>query len=295
MPNVLSAQTTFVPEPRILANDEGVRHRPALSVDADKVQADANGNKIARSGSVLYKLSDGTGRLNLRAEIEAAITASSTTSIQLEQHSGKYVSEMCQFFDDGDVLAVVRPYGTITLALTWDADDTVAVVLAGQSKTYTPGSATLATAATNLAAAINADPLHGRLVLAIAAGAIVYLFSKTLDAHGLSVTADTTGDGTATASGTSLRGNVTIGTIDTDGVSVSGGTIGLAAAAAISLPVGAPIGVAGATPYSVLDSSFNLAEGETDISGIMSGLIYGNRLPYWDGDIAAELSEIKFA
>lgn len=293
MPSVTFGLDTFRQEEHIIANDQGLRMRPALTVDADLVQLDADGNKVVRPGSILYKLASGKGRLNVRATLGAAVTASSTTSLNLGNQGVQYTSKMAQFFNAGDVIRVLRPYATITLALTWDADDTVTVILNGNTRVFTPGSATLSTGAATVATAINADPVFSKLVVAIASGAIIYLFSRSLAPFSLSITGDgTTGDGTATAS--TVLSNVTVGTIDTAGVNVTAGTVTLAAAAAVTLPSGAPVGLADAAPYSVVHYSANLAEGETDISGLMSALIYGDRLPYWDGDIAAELPEIKF-
>ena len=295
MPSVTFGNTTFFRESHILANEEGIRRRPALTIDASQVQADAEGNKVVRPGSILYKGSGGDGRLNVRAKLDTAVTASSTTSLGIAEYSDQYTSQMAQFFNAADVLKVLRPYSFITLADTWDADDTLAIVVDGQSVTYTPGSATLSTAAANTATAINADPYHSKLVEAIAAGAVIYLFSKSLRTYSLAVTATTTGNGTATANDSTLVGNVTIGTVDAGGVNVSGGTLTLAAAASVSLPSGAPIGLSGWTPHSVVHYSSDLTEGETDISGVFAALVYGDRLPYWDDDIASELPEIKFA
>ncbi|MEM6838132.1 MAG: hypothetical protein AAF609_14905, partial [Cyanobacteria bacterium P01_C01_bin.120] len=289
MPSVTFGNTTFNQEQHILASEEGIRRRPALTVDENQVQLGVSGNKIVRPGSILYKDGNNNGRLNVRTKTGAAVTAAFTTFIDIAPFTGQYDSEMVQFLDDGDVLQVLRPYSFITLADTWDADDTAALVIDGQSVTYTPGSADLNTAASNLAVAINADFYHSKLVEAVTEGSIVYIFSRSRRTYSLAVTATTTGDGTATANDATLVGGVEVGTIDAGGVNVSLGTVTLAAAAAVSLPSGAPIGVSGWVPYSVVKDSFNLAEGETDISGLLAALIYGERLPYWDEDIASEL------
>jgi len=290
MPQVTFGLDTFRQEEHIIANDQGLRMRPALTVDADLVQRDVDGNKVVRPGSILYRLASGKGRLNVRATLGAAVTASSTTSLNLGNQGVQYTSKMAQFFNAGDVLRVVRPYATITFVGTWAADSVTTLVLNGLTRTIVAGSTTLATIATNAATAINADPVLSKVVEAIAAGAILYLFSRS--SASFTVSATENADGSVTVS-TVLAG-VTVGTIDTAGVNVTAGTVTLAAAAAVSLPVGAPVGLTGAEPYSVVHYSANLAEGETDISGLMSALIYGDRLPYWDGDIAAELPEIKF-
>ena len=292
--NLVQAIASFGQEDVILASDAGLLSRRALTIDPDKIQTGPNGEKVIRPGLVLYKIAGATlHRVGLRTTLAAAATASSTTSLTLAEFGKIYQSKAAQYFAPGDVLKVLRPYGTITLALTWDTDDTVTVVVAGRSVTYTPGSATLATAATNLAAAINANPAHSELVTAIAAGAVVYLFSKTRDAYSLSVSETTTGDGTATASGATLVGNVTIGTIDTAGVNVTAGTVTLAAASAVTLPIGAPIGVEG-EPWGLIFNAHNAAKFDNDIAGFNGAAVYGDRLPYWDGDIAKALNQIYF-
>ena len=295
MPNMTFGNLTFNQEEHILANNEGIRRRLALTVDPALVQPDSVSNKVVRPGSILYRLAGGGGRLNVRAKLETAIAASTTTALELGTQGIQYASEMAQFFNDGDILKVLRPYSFMTLSGTWDTDDTLTLTVDGQAVTYTPGSATLATGAANTAAAINADPYHGKLVEAIAADDVIYLFSKTLRTYSLAATATTTGNGDVTANDATLVGNVTIGTVDANGVNVAAGTVTLNAAATISLPADAPIGLSDGTPYSLVISPFNLAEGETDISGIMSGSIYGQRLPYWDEDIASHLPEITFA
>jgi hypothetical protein len=290
MPSVTFGLDTFNQEEHIIANDQGLRMRPALTVDADLVQLDADGNKVVRPGSILYKLASGKGRLNVRATLGAAVTASSTTSLNLGNQGVQYTSKMAQFFNAGDVIRVLRPYATITIAGAWAADNVLTLVLNGQTSAIVAGSTVVATIASKVATDINADPVLSKVVQAIAGGAVVYLFSQSLASFTVSATENA--DGTATVS--TVTAGVTVGTIDTAGVNVTAGTVTLAAAAAVTLPAGAPVGLTGATPYSVVHYSANLAEGETDISGLMSALIYGDRLPYWDGAIAAELPEIKF-
>jgi hypothetical protein len=292
--NLLHTTNSFVQEDVIHASDQGLFSPRSLTVDASKIAPDANLGKVIRPGVVLYKVTGATKhRVGLRTTLDAAVTASSTTVIGLAPFGAVYSSESAQYFADGDVLKVLRPYGTITLVDTWDADDTVLVTIAGQGATYTPGSATLATAATTLAGLINAHPIHSKLVLAIASGPIVYLFSTDLRAHTLTSVATTTGDGAATASGAALQGNITIGTIDASGVSVANGTVTLAAASLVTLPVGAPVGVDG-TPWGLVLGAFDASKADTDVTGFTGAAVYGDRLPYWDEDIAANLSQITF-
>ena len=288
--NLLHTTNSFLQEDVIHASDVGLQSRRALTVDDAKVMADAGGKKIVRPGLILYKIAGATKhRVGLRATLAAAITASSTTSLNLGEIGKIYQSKAAQYFAPGDVVKVLRPYATVTLALTWDDDDTATLVINGQTRVFTPGSATLATGAATVAAAINADPVLSKIVVAIAAGAIIYLFSKSLAPFSLAASADTTGNGTATAS-TVLSG-VTVGTIDTAGVNVTAGTVTLAAAAAVSLPIGAPVGVEG-EPWGLILGAHDAGKADNDIAGFTGGAMYGDRIPYWDGDIAAALNNI---
>ncbi len=292
--NLIQKIADFSQEDVILASDANLASRRALTIDPDKIQAGPNGEKVVRSGVILYKIAGATKhRVGLRANLAAAVTASSTTSLNLGDIGKVYQSKAAQYFAPGDVLKVLRPYGSLTLTLTWDTDDTLTVVIAGQSVTYTPGSAVLATGAATVAAAINASPIHSKLVTAVASGAIIYLFSKSRQAHSLAATAATTGDGEVTVSAALLAGNTTIGTIDTAGVNVTAGTVTLAAASAVTLPVGAPVGVEG-EPWGLIVGAHNAAKFDTDVAGFTGGAVYGDRLPYWDSEVAAALAQIYF-
>lgn len=291
--NLLHTTNSFLQEDVIHASDVGMQSRRALTVDDAKVMADAGGKKIVRPGLILYKISGATKhRVGLRATLAAAVTASSTTSLNLGDIGKIYQSKAAQYFAPGDVVKVLRPFATVTLALTWADDDTLTLLINGHTRIFTPGSATLATGVATVATAINADPVLSKLVTAIPADAILYLFSKSLEPFSLSVVGDgTAGDGTATAS-TVLSG-VTVGTIDTAGVNVTAGTVTLAAAAAVTLPIGAPVGVDG-EPWGLILGAHDAGKADNDIAGFTGGAMYGDRIPYWDGDIAAALNNITF-
>lgn len=292
--NLLHTTNSFLQEDVIHASDVGLQSRRALTVDPAKITADAGGKKIVRPGLILYKIAGATKhRVGIRANLAAAITASSTTSLNLGNIGVIYQSKAAQYFSPGDVVSVLRPYATITLALTWDSDDTVTVVLNGNTRAFTPGSATLATGAATVAAAINANPVFNKIVTAIAAGAIIYLFSTSREPFSLSISGDgTTGDGTATAS--AVTGNVTVGTIDTAGVNVTAGTVTLAAASAVTLPIGAPVGVDG-EPWGLILGAYDAGKADNDIAGFTGGAMYRERIPYWDDEVAAALNNITFA
>ena len=291
---LLHTTNSFEQEDVIHASEAGLFSPRALTLDPAKFTANANAKKILRAGSIIYKIAGATmHRAGIRTKLDAAITASSTTVLDLVQQGAIHKSETAGYFVAGDVLKVLRPYGSITLADTWAGSDTATATVDGHAVTFTAAGATLADIATGLAAAINADPILSKLVVAIADGAVVYIFSLSLKPYSLAAAETTAGDGTATASGTDLTGNVTIGTIASNGVDVPNGQVTLAAAAAISLPSGAPIGIEG-TPWGLTMGAFDIGKADNDVTGFTGGPVYGDRLVYWDDDIAAALPQITF-
>lgn len=296
--NLLHTTNTFLQEDVIHASHMGLFSPRALTVDSSKIQLDADNRKIVRPGTVLYKIAgQDLGRVGIRTKLESAIAATTTTVVSLIQQGAIYQSETAQYFADGDELKVLRPYGTVAISGVLAADDTLTATINSHSVTYTltaddvagDAAADLVAAAAGLAAAINADPIASRLVEAISDGVdTVYIFSKSLKPYSLAASEATAGTGAATASGTELAGNVTIGTIDASGVSVANGTVTLAAAAAVTLPAGSPIGVEG-MPWGLVLGAYDATKADDDVTGFSSGPIYGDRLPYWDDDIADSL------
>ena len=291
--NMLTTTGSFKQEDVVHAGRPDPTKTRSLTVDPDKVTADANAQKIIKPGAILYKIAGAEKhRVGIRSKLEAAITTSDT-SIELVEEGKTYTNKTARYFADGDVLKVLRPYGTVTLSATWAIDDTVTVTIDGHGITYTAASATLFDVATGLAAAINADPIAGQIVEAIADGVVVYIFAKELRVYSLAEAVVTAGTGEATASGTELTGNVTVGTVNASGVNTTAGTLTLTSTAAIALPAGAPIGIEG-TPYGVILAPYDLLDGESDVSAYGAVMLYEERLPYWDGDIAKNLPELTF-
>lgn len=292
--NMLTTTGSFKQEDTVHAGRPDPTKTRSLTVDPDKVAADANAQKIIKPGTILYKISGATQhRVGIRSKLENAITTSST-ALTLIEEGATYTNKTARYFADGDVLKVLRPYGTVTLSATWAANDTVTVIVDGHGVTYIAASSTLSDIATGLAAAINADSILGQIVEAIAIGAVVYIFAKELRVYSLSEAVVTAGDGDAAASGAQLVGNVTIGTVNASGVNTTAGTLTLTSTAAIALPAGAPIGIEG-TPYGVVLAPYDLIDGESDVSAYSAVPLFESRLAYWDGDIAKNLPELSFA
>jgi len=262
-----------------------------LTIDTSYLVADSDGNKYIKAGAILAKLSTGYGRVLGQTRLGAIATSSSTTALTVDDGL---------IFKAGGAIIVTRPYAYITLALTWDTDDTMTCTLDGQAFTVTPGSATLATGATTAAAALNALPQFAAKAEAYATGAVIYVFSKTLKTYSFAASEATTGDGTATASGTILLSGVSVGTVHAS-TAPTATTLTLAAASSVTLPIGAPVGVycapndiygLTAQKHLVASTNASITPMSNDIAAYEDGSFYQARLPYWDDAIAEALPTI---
>ncbi len=259
----------------------------SVTVNAGDYTADASGNKIFAPGHFIAEVG-GAYRLLPRAKLTTAVAGNTT--------SGGAISSLFRLFKVGDVLWRLQAYGTITLALTWDTDDTVAVTIGNHTVTYTPGSATLATAATNLANLINANTVHNKLVEAIAVGAVVYLHARQWnELLPLNAVESTTGDGTATRSAATLAAPYAIGIIDS--INSTTGAITLAANAPnIVVPVGTRVGVVNANILGIYGNSIDMATAPRDIYAADEADIYTGALPYdADDDVKRQLPKCVFS
>lgn len=194
---------------------------------------------------------------------------------------------IAQVFAANDVLYPVHPYGTVTIASTWAANDTATVTINGIAVTYTATGSTLASIASGIAAAINAHASLSQIVTAIASGAVVSILGKdgrTL--YTLAASESTAGDGTATASASALVGPTTaLGTIST--VNATTGAIVLSGNAGLALPVGTPVRVREDDVLAICPHEFEFSTrdryvfpGVTESRGV-----YEQSLPYIDDEL----------
>jgi hypothetical protein len=182
----------------------------------------------------------------------------------------------------------------ILLTGTWAADDTLTVTVGGVSFTHTAASATLSEIATGATAALNADPSLSSMIDAYATGASLYLISKDFfTPYSIAEAVVTAGDGDAAVQNSLsvLTPNQSIGTIDTSGVNDALNQLTIASAASISGGVGVPIGVV-STPLGMLGTGLDMTYDPPEQGLYTSGSVYGDRLPYWDGELARLFPEI---
>lgn len=231
-------------------------------------------------------------------------TAASATSISFPVGTAG-------IFIPTDVLSIIAPSVRLTISSSstgWAANDTITVTVNGVAVTYTVvagdigGSltATNTNVAAKIIAAIATNPYTSRLVsgLSIASGAtdtvIVFWAKDFTSAYSFAAT-DTGANGAATASAAVFAPNTTIGTISavntvTDVVTIS--------AASVSVPLGMPIGVAASSPENLgmlsPELPIDLLYRESQNYALyLEGDVYGSRLPYMDGQLAALYPEIR--
>ncbi|MFM6001966.1 MAG: hypothetical protein ACKPA7_01400, partial [Sphaerospermopsis kisseleviana] len=231
-----------------------------------------------------------------------AATAASGTSITFKpKTSGIFIV--------GDVLSIIPPSArvNVTSATTgWAAGNTITLTIAGQALVYTVvagdigGSltATNANVAAKLIAMIAANPYLSRLIagLSVSGGTStdVVLWAKNFTTLHSLVASNTGANGTVTASAAVFAPNTTVGTIsaintDTDVVTIS--------AAAVSVPLGMPLGVANSSPEDLgLISpaiALDLMYRESQNFGLYVDTdVYSQRLPYVDGQLTALYPQI---
>lgn len=211
----------------------------------------------------------------------------------------------------GDVLSIIAPSVRLTITSTsggWAANDAIAVAVNGVTVTYTVVSADIGASLTatnaNVAAkvigAIAANAYISRLVSVLSvAGAtpvttLVFWAKDFTGLYSFAASATST-NGSVTVSGAAFVPNVTIGTISavdtvTDTLTIS--------AAAVSVPLGMPVGVAASSPENLGMLSpaqpIDLLYRESQNYALyLEADVYADRLPYIDGQLLALYPEIR--
>ena len=214
-------------------------------------------------------------------------------------------------FIPGGMLSIIAPSVRLTITSTgsgWLANDTITVTINGVSVVYTVVSAdigasltaTNANIATKVISAIASNPYTFRLASALSvagtapASTIVFWAKDFTSLYSFTASATAT-NGSVTASGAVFVPNVSIGTISAvdpvaDTVTIS--------AAAVSVPLGMPIGVAASSPENLgmLSSAvpIDLLYRESQNYALyLEADVYRDRLPYIDGQLIALYPEIR--
>lgn len=280
-------ETSYNLDNEIFAATAGLRSPVHVLIDATKCQANADNLKPLLPGTFISGTNDAARPLPRTKISTTAVTASSTTVITVEDAS---------FFVPTDVLRILPPSAEIALTGTWAEADTLTVTVGGVSASYVldAGDTTRAIAVASAAAAFNADSSLSKMATFLAAGDSLFLYADDfITPYSIAESVVTAGDGDAAVqdSQTVLVPNKTIGTIDTDGVSDANNQITIASAAAYDVPIGMPVGVV-STPLGMLGSGIDLTFDAPEQGLYTSGSVYGDRLPYWDGELKRLFPEI---
>jgi hypothetical protein len=233
-------------------------------------------------GMFVCEMTNSDIRFLPRGEVKAAVsTASPTISMS-----------PWNIFAVGDVLSVVEPYVVLTVTAS-AATQTQTITINGQTATATASSATVATTASEIAAAINAHPYLKTIVFAKSRAGEVYIFSY----DGVTLWGVTEGGTvTATLSAATMSYNATaIGTI----ASINNNTqeVTLAANATANLPIGTHLQANGiSTIYGLAIHSydFDIPESQDIALFTQSNGVREQFLPYLDGDIKRRLPGLNF-
>ena len=282
----------------VLATAEGLRSPRGIELDPAYFTANANGNKFVKPGYFVSQIPGSVKGRVLPRTLSTGSTSTSQTAVSVKD-AGIFVV--------GDVLSILAPSGRVTLTSAstgWAVGDTVTATINGVANVYTVvagdvgGSlaATDTNVAAKLAALINASTqLYGK-VYAVATAGVVLIFALDLASLYTLTAADTATNGTATASASALAAGASIGTIAS--INTSTDVITLAANASVAVQPGLPIGVANQVPVGMLapNTLVDLTYRVNENFGLYtSASVYRNRLPYWDGDLAARFPEITLA
>ena len=260
----------------------------SATIDEMMVTADASGNKVLPSAAPLAMIPGSDFyRWLPRAKVAAEVSTSDDT-IQL----GK-----AQCFVAGDMLSVIAPYAQINFALAWANGDTATIEIDGQPLSHTVSAFSSLTALANaIADDINADLTLSRKVVALAETQHIHIYaSDFLSTYPIAVSKSVAGTGTIDIenSFTNLQPNQSIGTVADVSITDTTQSVTLDANSTLRLPVAMPIGNPSYQPLNGLNSfEHDLLNESGIVSTAFIGSLFKDRLPYWDGQLAALLPQI---
>lgn len=245
-------------------------YRTARSAQIDRKWVSANTQSLFElpAGMFIAKTRDSNGNTVFRPLPHARVSVAATTS------SPRFKVEMPYMFVPGDVLNIVAPVASITVAST--ALGTLNAM--GQTFTYTPIGAANVTEAASKWVDYLANTVLAKYYTFVAVGTAIVVFENNLSKT--STLTPTGGLGT-TAATTALNTTV-IGTVSQiDPVTEE---VVLTANSAIALPVGYCVGVLvddiyGFYVHSMMFSAFTGSV--MDIAVGHQGQLKKSRLPYW--------------
>lgn len=258
----------------------GIRTTRSAKIYKKYVSINKSSNFELPPGMFIARAKDANGDVVFRPLPQATVTTASTTS------STRFKVKMPYMFVAGDVLKVIEPYGTLTVASTALGTLTTA---GGQVYSYTPtGASTAAEAATKWVDYLNNTALANEYRF-VANGAIITAFENNLNrtstltpTGGLGTTALTTALDTTTVG--------TVASIDPDTEEVV-----LAANAAVAVPVGYVVGVQVDDIYGIYSKAivFNDFRDNMEIAVADECKLKLSVLPFWANYIRNYLPRVE--
>lgn len=231
------------------------------------------------AGMFIARTKDTNGDTVFRPLPHATVTTASTTS------SPRFKVKMPYSLVAGDVLNIIEPYATITVASTALGTLTAA----GQTYTYTPtGASTAAEAATKWVEYLNNTAL-ANVYRFVANAEIITVFEN--DLNKTSTLTPTGGLGTTAA--TTALNTTEIGTVAS--IDPETEEVVLAANAAVAVPVGYSVGAKVDDIYGLYGHAivFNDYRQNMDIAVVDEGKLKLSVLPFWSNYIKNYLPRVE--
>lgn len=282
--------------PPVIATELGLRSPRSVELDpalvTGYVGAQGIAQKLVPPGAFAAFI---PGSSKFRVLPRTRLTAaSSSATLSVSKHTA-------QFFVPGDTLSVVAPFSKITLAGTWVAGDSITFTVDGKPWTYVVGVAAITPTdiAADIALKIKKSLLNATIEAA-ASGTDVNLISLEDDTAAFTV-AKTSTAGTALPAIGNLAYGPAIGTVQS--VLYDPNTdihqIVLTAVPVSAIPAGVPIGDLRYSPANEGMMTPNTCQdlmwaNNTFVVCFTSLTVYGQRLPYWDGQLARLYPEITW-
>lgn len=257
----------------------GIRTPRSAKLYKKHISINKNSNFELPPGMFIAMTKDTDGSTIFRPLPHAKVTVAATTS------SNRFKVKMPYMFVPGDVLNVIAPTASITVASTAIGTLTAS----GQTLSYTPtGAANATEAATKWVEYLNSSVLKVDYTF-LAAGTTIHIFENDLTKT--STLTPTGGLGTTDA--TTAKVTTTIGTIAR--IDNSTEEVVLNANAAIALPVGYPVGVQVDNIYGVYGHAivFNDYRDNIDIAVVHKACLKLSLLPFWSNYIKTYLPEVE--
>jgi hypothetical protein len=275
---------SFFVDPPILANtgaEINVANRNA-HITSDYISPNSE-LKLAVPAGLFVATINGVDRFLPRAKTSTLVSAASSTTVTLSPYN---------VFVPGDVLYTVEPYTTLTITATTPTQ-TQTITVDGITATATATTSSVTTTASEVVTAINNTPGLNTKVYALSTAGVVNIYAK--DGETI-YTVTEGGTVTATLSSATMSYQTTaVGTISS--INYTTGVVTFNAAAGVTVPVGANIGVAGIQEIKGLHIhavDFTVIKNRPISLYTVASAVRTQFLPYFDGTLVKKFPKMLF-